>query len=268
MRTCAVLIAAFALAGPAGAAVPHSFTGSLGDVGATLSWTQKNAYEAKNVRLVIVRGGETIYDSKILNTDGNPTNDTPVALHVSDLDADGQAEVIADLYTNGAHCCTYSLIERYDVARGDLVALRHAWGDLGYRLELLGGSAGLQLVSGDDRFAYAFACYACSGFPIQIWHYTPAGLVDVTSDYSALVRKDAARLWRRYTKTVRSRFPEVRGILAAWAADQALLGRSAAAFARLERIEQRGILNGDEPWPSGAVYLKKLEAFLRKTGYL
>jgi hypothetical protein len=60
----------------------------------------------------------------------------------------------------------------------------------------------------------------------------------------------------------------VRGILAAWLADQYSLGRGRAGWRFLERAERRGEL-GRKPdlWPVGKAYLRKLRAFLKTTGY-
>jgi hypothetical protein len=41
------------------------------------------------------------------------------------VDADGEPEVVTDLYTGGAHCCDISRILRWDGAR--YVAIDHDW---------------------------------------------------------------------------------------------------------------------------------------------
>jgi hypothetical protein len=55
------------------------------------------------------------------------------------------------------------------------------------------------------------------------------------------------------------------GSLAAWAADECMLGHSAAAFDTLEQLRRSGRLHGQ---PKPAAYLKHLRRFLRRTGYL
>jgi hypothetical protein len=52
----------------------------------------------------------------------------------------------------------------------------------------------------------------------------------------------------------------VRGVLAAWLADQYLLGRGAAGWSVLRRAERRGEVD--------RAYLRKLRSFLRRTGYI
>jgi hypothetical protein len=62
---------------------------------------------------------------------------------------------------------------------------------------------------------------------------------------------------------------EVRGLLAAWAADESLLGRGRIALTWLER--HAFVLSGlydEQQSGSAQSYLKHLRAFLRRTGYL
>ena len=60
----------------------------------------------------------------------------------------------------------------------------------------------------------------------------------------------------------------MRGILAAWLADQYSLGRGRAGWRVLERAVRRGELGHKfDGWPVGKAYLRKLRAFLRRTGY-
>ena len=82
------------------------------------------------------------------------------------------------------------------------------------------------------------------------------------------MRRNATELYARYRSGLRSAFPDVRGILAAWLADEYLLGRGAAGWRVLERAERHGEL-GRKPdgWATGRAYLRKLRAFLRRTGY-
>ena len=77
---------------------------------------------------------------------------------------------------------------------------------------------------------------------------------------------DAKGLWRTYLEQRRT--DDVRGVLAAWQADQYLLGREDKGWLELERALKRGDLKGpDGVWPTGRRYLRALRAFLVKTGY-
>ena len=69
--------------------------------------------------------------------------------------------MLVDFYTGGAHCCFYSVIYRY--VGGRYVSSFHFWGDPSYRLVDLNRDGRPDFRSADDRFAYAFSCFACSG---------------------------------------------------------------------------------------------------------
>ena len=58
----------------------------------------------------------------------------------------------------------------------------------------------------------------------------------------------------------------MRGVLAAWMADQYLLGRQDAGWATLQGINAGGGLDGDTIWPVGNAYLAKLRKFLNGLG--
>ena len=80
------------------------------------------------------------------------------------------------------------------------------------------------------------------------------------------MEQDAKRLWRTYSSERRDE--DVRGVLAAWQADQYLLGREDAGWLELERALKRGDLQGPNGfWPTGRRYLEALRSFLVKTGY-
>lgn len=85
-----------------------------------------------------------------------------------------------------------------------------------------------ELVSRDDRFAYAFTSFALSYFPSRIWHFDRGRLIDVTRRFPTEVAGDATGHWRSYVKLRQERL-DVRGVLAAWLADQYQRGRGRRA---------------------------------------
>ena len=261
MKLAAVALAALVLVGGAAASALKTKTAALGNVRATVSWQPLEYARAKNVRLTITRDGQTARAQKL-----GP--EAPQAIAVRDLNASGEPQVILDLYTGGAHCCFFSRIYRFTGT--EYVPLEHMWGDLGYLLRDLNHDGTPEFVSADDRFAYAFTAYAGSAFPIQIWDYAGTGMTDVTTSYQPLIRQDARGHWRGYLRQRSSKFPDPRGILAAWMADQYLLGQEAAGWATLKRLNAkgafRGIAGGDY-WAENGKYLAKLRRFLVKTGY-
>jgi hypothetical protein len=257
-----VSVIGMALALSAGAALAASagvIRAQRGGIRAEVSF-EKSEYEY-HLSISIVRRGVR-YAPR-----GGTTFFQPPKLSARDLDADGEPEVILDTYTGGAHCCDESTIFRYVRERKGYGRTYHGWGNVGYRLKDVGEDGRPELASADDRFAYVFTSFANSFFPVRLWHFNDGRLVDVTRRFPGQIRGDAAKLWRYYTKYRRTG-SDVRGVLAAWMADQYLLGRQEAGWRALEAANRRGELDAaDEFWPTGAGYLKALWRFLVKTGY-
>ena len=225
----------------------HHLSASAAGVRATVGTVELRPW-SWYTRLAVVRDGQKVLDVRVEPYPRSTTNE-PKAVTVRDLDGDGEPEILVDLWTGGAHCCAWTRIYRW--SGSTYTSSAAFWGDLGYRLEDL-GDGGLDLVSGDDRFAYAFSSFAGSGFPLRIWRYGAGRLVDVTGDHRALVARDAAKWWRWGALARRTR-SESGGVLAAWAGDEWVLGKGRAALAWLHRHR---------------LYPKGLAPFLRRLGYL
>jgi hypothetical protein len=243
-----------------------------GGVSAKLSYRHdaKNAVEPfSDLQLEIVRNGKPLYRAAVANKACGTIcwPNLPDALRVADVEADGQPDVLLNLYTGGAHCCNVTDLFRYDRARDDYSSLLHIWGDPGYSLERLDASKAYEFVTYDDRFAYEFAAFAFSGLPLQILRLEDRRFVDVTRAYPKLVAPAAAQQWRYYLDN-RSDGTGL-GFLAAWAADEYVLGRRdhvAQELTQLERVRELRS-SGPHVWPAGAGFVAQLNGFLRKTGY-
>jgi hypothetical protein len=266
LTALAVPFVAVLLAPPAtGAAPTKRLADRAGVVKATVTW-RKREFTAANVRLEIVRAGQPLVRGPVLDeSSGDPTSDTPVGVTVVDLDGDAEPEVVVDLFSNGAHCCTYSRI--YRLAGTAYSVALHGWGNYGYALEDLNGDGLPELRSNDDRFAYAFTSYAGSVPAIQIWRYGAGVLTDVTREFPDVVRRDAVELWALYRKERKQPGNDVRGILAAYQAEKYLLGEQDDGWARLRAARAAGDLRGFGPWPSGWRYLRAIRTFLVEAGY-
>ena len=233
-------------------------------VHATISYTKRDGV-IQRARLRIARGGALRLSTEV----GRLANGRAdlLGLRVRDLDGDGEPEVVLDLYTRGAHCCWESVVYRY--AAGGYRPGLHRWGNVSYRLTDLDGDGRPELRSADDRFAYVFTSFATSYFPLRVWHYRHGRFVDVTRRFPGAVRADAARLWTRYLHE-RAQHAEVRGVLAAWLADEYRLGRERVGWARRDAALRRGDL-GPRPdldgWPQARAYLAALRRFLGREGY-
>ena len=146
----------------------------------------------------------------------------------------GARGVIFNIYSGGAHCCSYSLIFQYRNGRYTPTQ-QFSRGNGYYRLRSLRGMR--VFVSRDDRFAYRFDCYA-SSYPLSMWRLTGRGMVDITRRFRGLIKRDAnrhKRVWR-----IRARNGDAAGApLAAWLADQCMLG-TVGGWQTVDRVTRNG----------------------------
>jgi hypothetical protein len=238
-----------------------------GGVRAVLSYEYEEPYY-REVRLRVTRRGVTRLDVPVRSPVYGPR---AFQLSVHDLDADREPEVILDAYTGGAHCCTHSLIYHFQPARHRYRRTFHDWGNVfpPYRIVDPNHDGRPELLSADDRFAYVFTAFAGSFFPVRIWRFDQGRLGDVTRRFPRVVANDARHLWNSYL-SFRRTHDDVRGVLAAWLADEELLGRQEEGWARLDVAYRQGELGPSKSlagWPQGSAYLKKLRSYLRTLGY-
>ena len=268
------IVAALVVVQPAAARRVYVWQRS-GDVHASLSYDVRNDVY-RNVRLEIERAGAKRLSATIPTGCrgcplAGPAGSDPLAAR--DLDADGEPEVLLDMYTGGAHCCTYTLIYRWRPDAGTYARTRAWWGNAAYRLVDLDRDGQPEFSTFDDRFAYAFTSFAASVDPIRIRRYRHGRLLDVTREFPDRVAADARRVLAAYRQLRRPPYHEVRGALAAYVGDQYLLGQPTvgwrlvrAALRRGELARRYAELNGGGA--SGRRYLTALRRFLRRTGYI
>lgn len=252
------LAAGLGLTAPAARAeVPAgSVTRTSGAVSATLSW-QAGEFTGTSPRLAISRGGTLVNDFDVSDVcrecelfgDGADNNGGFSLLTVADLDGDHEPEVLFETLSGGAHCCQTTRIYRWLRDDGYSKPLSVPWGNAGYVLKDLGHDGRQELVGGDDVFAYAFSSYAASVFPPKILRYAvgknglPA-VKDVTRSYPAPIRTQAKAL----LKAIRAAKPnavgnyEIQGPIAAYVADEYLLGRGRVGRAELARVRARKLV--------------------------
>lgn len=274
-----VLACAAGLAAGAGIGAPAaraevpagSVTKSAGGVSATLSW-QSGAYAVSSPRLQISRGGTVVSDLDVSDVCKDcllvPDSGSFSILHVADLDRDGEPEVIFDTSSGGAHCCTDARIYGYQAAAGTYRrTASQYWGNAGYELRDLAGDGRLELSGGDDAFAYAFSSYAASVFPPKIVAYSvdratgKARLTEVQRRFPKVIRKQAAGLLKeiRRARPAGDGSHEIQGVIAAYVADQYLLGHGSAGRAQAARARRRGL--------TAPGFERDLLKFLTRAGY-
>jgi len=266
------LCGAVAVAPVAATPTRRSVTAAAGGTSATLTYLDSGpsatAAPYSSLHLSISRDGTRVYDATVSSSfcgtscwpDIFPGNRY---LAVARADGGEAPDVILELYSGGAHCCTILQVYRFDPQSGSYAILQRDFGDPGASLERLDGA--YEFVSADDRFAYAFAAFAFSGLPLEIWSLHPSGFVDVTRHFPALIALDAARQYHAYLSNRAQGFGL--GFIAAWAADEDLLGHHALVVRTLAAQNRHGGLRGADGLPHGSAFIAALERFLRRDGY-
>jgi hypothetical protein len=261
-------VAAFALT--AQAALADEQVAGSGQVRATFSFDRRGEYKFTDLWLRIDRAGTTVFDEAV----DIPTCQEPYCVpagaledsdtvRVRDLDADGEPEVLVDVFTGGAHCCFATEILRFDGS--SYRARSRNWEDSGYRLADLDDDGRPEFSTSDARFADVFASFAESAFPIRVLAWSKGRFTNVTRQHTALIRTDAKRWKRAYHK--RRNGNRSLGVLAAWTADQYLLGRRKQANRFLAHEQRAGRLRSAPGWKSGAAFARQLKHRLRRWGY-
>ena len=255
-----------ALLAAAPAASAATQTASSGSVTAVFSF-QGKVPNYSHLRLEIERAGTVVYDQKISDktTCGSecwPAS-TKNSLQVRDLDADGQPEVVLSLYSGGANCCFVDQVFSFDPGSDTYVKTSRNFGDGGVAIKTLGGAE--RFVGADFAFKYAFTDGADSGEPIQILEFKGRRFVDVTRDYPALIAKDAKRWLKFFKRDLKNGV----GLLAAWAADEDLLGHEKLVSSYLHKQLKAGHLNSlMGPKFSGKHFIAQLQKLLKRLGYV
>jgi hypothetical protein len=221
-----------------------------GKVRAEVSFV-KEADNAKNIRLKIIRNGQSLLEepvqiptrSQVDNPDKKASEEVSegrlLSLRIRDLDGDKEPEVLADLVSinSGVRCCNYSFIYRYDSAAKKYTHIKHFWGNVTYEIVDFGKNDIPEFKSEDGRFSEAFTNYADSRFPLQVWQYRQGKMQDVTKQYPVEVYTNSAELWLESNKRV-SEGGEVKGVLAAFMASKYVMGQDAEGWQLLERVYQ------------------------------
>jgi hypothetical protein len=220
--------------------------------------------------LSISRNGTVVYRRRVSAT-GCRGRCTTVAvppgkspLRVTDLQGSGALDVTLGLFTGGANCCFIDQVFTYDPTAGTFVASEHNFLNAGATLTRLDGR--WVFASGDSRVTEAgFTDTADSGTPIQIWRFARRRFTDVTRTYPKLIRADAAKWMRLFNHHLSNDV----GLIAAWAADEDLLGHAPRVDTTLKRLAAQNMLRTPRGLPhnSASVFVAQLEKLLHKLGY-
>jgi hypothetical protein len=262
-----VLAALLLLTAVAWAAKVTIQTASSGDVTATFSFHGLPPKVTRE-RLKIVRAGQQLYNQAVSSPDCGGSTCEPGAtgsgassVQVADIEADAAPDVILSLFSGGADCCFIDQVFRFDPGTMTYVKAEHNFGG-GAILRRLAGR--WRFVSTDAAFACAFTDCADSGQPIQIWSFAAGQFHKVTRTYRKLIGTDSAKWWRAFNHHISNGV----GLIAAWAADQELLGHNHRVQSTLASEARKGRLRDDGlRLATGKRFVRRLNALLRKLGY-
>lgn len=283
MRRAAVLtglVATLALA-PAAEARTKTESAVSGQTSATFSYEYKSSrlgtYDFRNLRVTIDRAGMRLVDEPIAENcpqcwPVSGGSDDISSVTVRDLDADGEPEVLFDLYTGGANCCFVTIVWRYiEAPNSFLMKVLKPGGSFGYRLKDLNKDGAPEFISQDYRFAYKYGANVETPRPLRIYNWDKGRLVNVTLAFPGRASVEAASLYRAYLTIRKQKETNVRGIIAAYVADEYSAGRGRIGWRRVLAAFRRGDLDKQRKFdtgPYGRAYLKSLRSFLKKLGYL
>ena len=258
------------------AALAATQTASLGNVSATFSFSGSFSSGYTGERLTISRAGAVAYDQPVSSrfcytacAPGALSANGP-SVHVLDLEHNGEPDVVLDLFSGGAHCCSIEQVFSFDGATRTYVETQRNFGDPGDRIVDLGHNGRFEFLTADDSFAYEFTDYAASGMPIQILTFSGRRFRDVTRSYPKLITGDAANWLTTFKRLSNKHYQDSVGVIAAWAADEDLLGHQRLVSRYLAQQARAGHLNSSlSPQdPGGKRFVANLQRFLRKHGYL
>jgi hypothetical protein len=218
--------------------------------------------------LTITRNGQVAYHQRVRASGCPGCSAVAVppgkqSLHVLDLESDSQPDVVVGLFSGGANCCFIDQVFSLDRGTMTYVKTQHDFLNAGAALTRLDGRWVFK--SGDSRITEAgFTDTADSGTPIQIWRFSGRGFTDVTRQYPKLIRADAAMWLRLFNHHLSNGV----GLIAAWAADEDLLGRAAMVNTTLKSLAAQQKLRTPLSLPSSETqFITQLQKLLHKLGY-
>ncbi|MDH2904239.1 MAG: hypothetical protein PXZ08_09880 [Actinomycetota bacterium] len=276
-RLVAITVVVASLLGSSSLADAATRTVSAGGLTATFTY-QGSLPLPRYLHLTLSQNGQVFYDrpvhSKWCGENCAPNLIAPAStlLHLVRLQQHGPLSVVLDLYSGGAHCCTieqaFTFSFQSNARRVHMV--EHNFGDPSVNLARIGPRGTYDFVSADDRFAYEFTDYAASGLPIEILSVAHNSFRNVTRSFPQLIARDAAQWMSDFKAQASSHYQDTVGLVAAWAADEDLLGHSVAVSNFLATQARAGHLNSalSPINPSGQKFVAALQRFLRKAGYV
>ena len=256
--------------------VAQTATASLGTYTAKLSGQSGSAYgnaTLEHASISLLQGTQTVFSATVTPPNANPPVTVVIPWSLTwQAGQDPRAgspmclarfagsttpAVVLGLNWGGAHCCT--VVRVVEPPSGTPVELE--LGNAG--ASVADSPSGALIVTGDQTFYYAFAPYAQSAAPVQIFEIQGGKAVDTTRRHLDFVSNDAMQWLAAFNANAGNGL----GYLAGWVGDECLLGNSTTAWASVEQYNAQGKLSGPSGWPTGSAYVNSLKSFLARRGY-
>lgn len=250
-------------------AVPMTAAARRAEATNTVGASLLNLAHPAKTRLQIRLDGRLAYNqlvrSSVCHADCTTVDLAPSKkpLRLLDLEHNNTSDLVLGLYSGGAHCCFIDQVFRLRPGTSEYVKTEHNFRDPGARIEDLAHNGRYEFLSADDTFAYAFTDFAHSGLPIQIWSFTAGRFTKVTRQFPKLIRADAARWLRTFDRNLGNGD----GAIAAWAADEDLLGNFKQVRTKLAAELKANHLKSPLPGETGPKFVSQLQKLLRRDGY-
>lgn len=207
-------------------------------------YTLESTYDSVNYcsNFIVYRGSLLIYSKAC--------SDLISDIKTYDFSGIGNKELVIEYYTGGAHCCF--ILNICSIQNDNFTVLDSLYlGNAGYRIEDLNNDGELELIAGNDMFAYAFTNYAQSRFAIQIYKFKNSRLIPANKEFENEVLAHIKVLndeLKEYTKngfecpqntdeeTFNTDAGAVQAILAPIIADYHSIGMSAKGYELINKV--------------------------------
>ncbi len=247
---------------------------------AALAYTEQKGEDGDVTRIPVVTvfaGGK-----EVAKLEGEDTfyADPPVSLQIAELDPSNETpEVVVSFYSGGAHCCSQTSVVENAPDGSGWKTIEIGEFDGGPLLAAdVDGDGRYEFETRDNAFLYAFACYACSTAPLQLFGIDRGEVKNITAEERFMPAHAA------YLKGMISEVPEeesdANGFLAGYVGEKSLLGESKGAWALMltyyDKSSDWGLetcdkpLNEDGECPGQTIKLSfpdALERMLKENGY-
>lgn len=239
----------------------RSNASATNSVSASISYTdgsKSNVPVWKNIKITIKLDDRTLLSAEPLPPTARESVFSAPKLLATDLDDDGEAEVLVDVFTAGVDCCRRTVVyhrtgDAYDTQILD-------WADTGYRLDDVIGQSSPEFLASDARFPKAWDSDARG--PLRVLQLRGGTVKDASRRARPQLLRDARIHLKAWRSVRRKGEGDARPIVAAYIADLVRIGEIRAAKDAL-----RNAARADELRTSRAAFARSLDRKLRAWGY-